>query len=238
MPNIIDMQQTPLASTEVVLHELGASLAVSLATVQNELARYPNELGAFLLDEIEVTIPVCLRVDELGQIRVRTIEDSPDKFESGQVRLRIKPVIGTNQAVPQCADQPLPALGDALSTEAINRLEELRVFSIEDLLRIARDTAGQRAMEKLLPDIKIKDVIERATLFTLPDLAPRLAAALVQMGVTSPVDLVKRDSNKLADEINERLKDKLDKVVTSEDVSNFQSAIRRLTQLHSPGSQP
>lgn len=238
MPKTTDKSQVPPISTEVALHELGNGLAISFATVQNELARYPNELGAFLLDEVEVTIPVRLRIDELGQIRVHMIEDNSDKSEGGQIHLRIRPVLGATQTTPKCADQPLSTLGDILPTEAIQRLEELRVFSIEDLLRIARDAAGQRAVEKLLPEVKLNTVVERATLFTLPDLTPRLAETLLQIGVTSPTDLVKRNSKDLANEINKRLEGKTDKILTPEDVNNFQSSIRLLTQLRLPNSQP
>lgn len=238
MPNAIDMPQSSLPSTEVVLHELGEGLAISIATVQNELARYPNDIGAFLLDEIEVTIPVRLRVDELGQLRVRIVENAPDKPECELIHLRIRPVVGTTQPVPHCADQPLSALGDVLSPGTIKRLEELRVFSIEDFLRVARDTAGQHAIKKLLPRVKLSAMIDRATLFTFPDLAPRLATTLVQIGVTSPMDFVKRDSKSLADEINKRLEGKSDESLTPEDVSNLQSFIKQLTQIRLPGRQP
>ncbi len=236
MPNAINIPQAIPTSMEVALHELGESFAISLATVQNELACYPNELGSFLLDEIEVTIPVRLRVDELGQIRVHTVDDTPDKPESGQIRLCIRPVLGASQTIPQCANQPLSALGDVLPTEAIKQLEKLRVFSIEDLLRVARNPAGQRAVEELLPEVKLKDAIDRATLFTLPNLSPRLAATLVQMGITSPVNLVNHDSKTLADEINKRLEGKLEKMVTPEDILDFQASIRRLTQIRLLGS--
>lgn len=226
--------QTPLKSTEIALHELGEGLAISIATVQNELARYPNELGSYVLDEVEITIPARLRVDKIGQLRVCTVNDAQDNQGLTKIHLRVRPVLGTTQSVPLSADKPLSALGDVLPSNAIKQLEELRVFSVEDFLRITRNTAGQSAVQKMLPDIKLNSVIDRATLFTLPDVTPSLAITLVQIGITSPMDLVTRDSKSLTEEINKQLEGRLDTMLTQEDVLNFQSSIRQLTKLRLP----
>src|ERR1700755_1674564 len=52
-------------SAEVAIHELGESLAATVASVQGEMARYNTALGTYVLDEIDISIPVMLRVTKL-----------------------------------------------------------------------------------------------------------------------------------------------------------------------------
>src|SRR4051794_35808076 len=61
-------------SEEVAIHELGESLAATVASVQGEMARYNTALGTYVLDEIDISIPVMLRVTKLGQVMARVTD--------------------------------------------------------------------------------------------------------------------------------------------------------------------
>src|SRR4051812_44105590 len=77
-------------SAEVAIHELGESLAATVASVQGEMARYNTALGTYVLDEIDISIPVMLRVTKLGQIMARVTDSQTPDSAVGQIRLRLK----------------------------------------------------------------------------------------------------------------------------------------------------
>src|SRR5205085_9892360 len=74
-------------SAEVAIHELGESLAATIASVQGELARYNTALGTYVLDEIDVSIPVMLRVTKLGQVLARVTDTQTPDSAVGPIRL-------------------------------------------------------------------------------------------------------------------------------------------------------
>src|SRR6185503_1066888 len=82
---------TSAASTEVALHELGESLVTSAVTLQRELRRYGEANGALLLEDLEMELPVKLRVDSLGQMMAEVVNEPPANSVLTRIRLRIRP---------------------------------------------------------------------------------------------------------------------------------------------------
>lgn len=220
-------------STEVALHELGESIAVTVASVQDELARYPNDLGAYVLDEVDLNVPVQLRVDGLGQVKATVIEGAAPSSNVGQLHLRLRPILGASQTPPPAPIQPLDALG-ALSREEIARLEAERVFSVEDLTRIARNASGRAALTKFGLEADLENVLDRADILSLPMLPPSVAASLLQVGVGAPTDFVKEDPAKLAESLSERL----GQTLSIEDVASWQTEVSETLVLPLPSQQP
>ena len=55
------------ASTELALHELGEALATAVATMHQELARYSHAGGAYILDDVELTLPLAVRTEFMAR---------------------------------------------------------------------------------------------------------------------------------------------------------------------------
>lgn len=144
--------EAPLAlpeSTEVGLNELAESLALAARGMQQELVRYPESLGAFVLDDLELNIPMRMRVNELGQVMATVMPVERPGAVFGHVRMRLRPAPGAIS--PLCApasELPLDRLG-SLEPEIIQKLRALRVFSVGDFLRVAQRPGGQAALERL-----------------------------------------------------------------------------------------
>lgn len=194
------VQRAPAVSAEVGLHELGESIAATVVSVQGELSRYPNSLGAYLLDEVELTIPLQMRVDDLGQPLV-VVASSETSGPTTTVRMRVRPVLGAS-SVPADGHQPLEQL--ALSADVIAKLQDRRVFSVEDLQRVARDPAGQVALARLGLGVPIERVVARADLLTLREIPPQIATALLQSDIESADAFAKADATKLAPILSRR----------------------------------
>jgi hypothetical protein len=161
------------ASAEVAIHELGESLAATVASVQGEMARYNTALGAYVLDEVDVSIPVLLRVTKLGQVLARVTDSQAPDAAVGQIRLRLKPSAGAAPVpTPPGAAQPL-ALIDLISREALAR----EVFGFD-----------------------LQGVLDRAALVALP-LPEGVGVLLIKLNVISPEQFVKSDPAQLADAI-------------------------------------
>ena len=203
-------------STEVVLHELGESIAAAVGKIQQELARYTNALGSYVMDEMEVSIPIRMRVDDLGQTMVAVAQDGAN---GSSLRLRLKPVPPVIQAQPASTTQPLESLG--LTADQVAKLKEHRVFSVDDLQRVARNVAGQEALQKVTPGQALAPALDKAALLSLPMLPPAIATALVRWGMTTPADFVKQEPVALA----KRLSDELKVAITADDVKKWQSQV-------------
>ena len=186
------------ASAEVAIHELGESLAATVASVQGEMARYNTALGAYVLDEIDVSIPVLLRVTKLGQVLARVTDSQTPDAAVGQIRLRLKPSAGAAPVpTPSGAAQPL-ALIDLISRDALARLAEERVYSVGDLLRLASTAAGREALAREVFGSDLQGVLDRAALIALP-LPEGVGVLLLKLNVLSPEQFVKSDPAQLAD---------------------------------------
>jgi hypothetical protein len=206
-------------SAEVAIHELGESLAATVASVQGEMARYNTALGTYVLDEIDISIPVMLRVTKLGQVLARVTDTQAPDSAVGQIRLRLKPSTGAAPVpTPSGASQPLSTI-ELISREALARLEGDRVFSVGDLLRLAATPAGRDALAREVFGFMLQPVLDRAALMSLP-LPSGVSTLLVKLGLNSPEQFVKSDPAQLADSIRSfaRLP------VQTADVSQWQEA--------------
>ncbi len=206
---------TPAPSSEVVLHELGESIAAAVGKIQQELARYTSALGSYVMDELEVSIPVRMRVDDLGQTMVAVDQDG---HNGSSLRLRLKPVPPVIQAQPASTTQPLESLG--LTPEQVAKLKERRVFSVDDLQRVARNVAGQEALQKVTPG-QLAPALDKAQVLSLPMLPPAVATTLVRWGIATPADFVKQEPVALA----KKLSDELKVAITADDVKKWQSQV-------------
>lgn len=208
---------TPPPSSEVVLHELGESIAAAVGKIQQELARYTSALGSYVMDELEVSIPIRMRVDDLGQTLVAIDQEG---HNGSSLRLRLKPVPPVIQAQPASTTQPLESLG--LTAEQVAKLKERRVFSVDDLQRVARNVAGQEALQKVTPG-QLAPALDKAQLLSLPMLPPAIATTLVRWGIATLADFVKQEPVALA----KRLSDELKVAVTADDVKKWQGQVEQ-----------
>lgn len=207
------------ASAEVAIHELGESLAATVASVQGEMARYNTALGTYVLDEIDISIPVMLRVTKLGQVMARVTDSQTPDSAVGQIRLRLKPSTGaTPVATPNGAAQPLQTI-DLITREALARLAEERIFSVGDLLRVAATAAGREALAREVFGFDLRGVLDRAALVALP-LPSGVSTLLLKLGFNSPEQFLKSDPTQLSNTI----RGYAELPVTAADISQWQES--------------
>lgn len=209
---------SPPASSEVVLHELGESIASAVGKIQGELARYTSALGSYVMDELEISIPVRMRVDDFGQTMVTVDHDG---HNGSALRIKLKPVPPVVQAQPASSTQPLDSLG--FTPAEVAKLKERRVFSVDDLQRVARNLSGQEALQKVTPSATLAQSLNKAQLLSLPMLPPAVATALLNWGIATPADFVKQDPVALA----KRLSDELHVALSADDVKRWQDQVRQ-----------
>jgi hypothetical protein len=174
-----------------------------------------------------------LRVDDLGQVKTTIADSETPGAAIGQLHLRMRPVLGASQPPPVTSGQSLDELG-AFSPEAIARLEAERIFSVDDLLRVARNASGRTALARLDLGAGVDAVLDRAAVLSLPALPGPVAESLLQIGVESPNDFVQQDAAKLAESLSERLK----QPISVEDVKSWQQDVSEATSLPLPSKQP
>ena len=224
----------PLQSSEVALHELGESVAAAVISVQQELARYPASMGVYLLDEVDLSIPVCLRIDSLGQVMATVIERQQPGEVTGQMRLHLRPVQGRLQSPHHViSDLPLADLC-VLAPEVILRLEAQRIFSIDDLLRVARHASGRNALVKMGLGVELDSVLNRADVLLLPMLPIPVARSLLRIGIKAPSEFVERDAEELA----EILTAQLNQVFHKQDIICWQQEVDEYIAIPLPCRQP
>jgi len=215
-----DAPPPPPGSTEVVLHELGESIGAAIASVQDELGRYPNTLGAYLLDEVALEIPVAMRVDQLGQVMTTVVEDAGPAGTVGRLKFQIRPVLGASAPPPVSSGQSLADLG-LLSKDALSRLQELRIFSVDDLLRVGRNATGRSRLESIGLDVPVAQALEEATAAATPALPDAVKAVLRKQGIRTLKDFAKQDAATLARALSEQLGE----AVSEADVKRWQQAV-------------
>lgn len=218
-------------SAEVGLHELGESIAGTVARVQAELARYPSSVGTYVLDEIGLTMPVEMRVDELGQVLAKVVDGDADaRANVGRVELKVKPVLGAVHAPPTIPDQPLSVLTE-LSAEAIQKLEAQRIFSVEDVARVARSPSGRATLESYELGVDLDTLLAKAALLSLPMLPVRVREALLSLGYSSPDAFVKEED---AETLAGKLSTALEQEISAEHVTAWQAAVRKALEVPLP----
>ncbi|MGZ8649345.1 MAG: hypothetical protein ACXW08_12080 [Solirubrobacteraceae bacterium] len=218
------------SAPELTITELGEALAVTAASIQQELAHYPTEKGTFVLDDLDVELPVGFGVDSLGQLRVRMASEEQQE-SAGRLRLRVKPLLEAPGARSATAPQPLESLG-ALRPEVIERLQAERVYSVGDLLRVSRNVAGARALEALGVE-NLASVRGRAEVVALPSVPPVVAESLVLAGIHEPKAFVAADPAELAG----RLQAQLGQPMSAKDVAGWQASTRPFVLLHRPSEE-
>lgn len=216
-------------STEVVLHELGETVATTVARVQAELDQYPSGLGAYVVDEVHVSIPLRMRVDELGQVRATVVADAGATGPGiGQLELRVRPVLGARQPPPVVSGQSIASLG-TLPPGALEKLAEQRIFSVDDLLVAARKPGARAALEELgVPDLDA--TIERARFVSMSVIPAAVTAELAAAGVGTAAQFVKRSPKPLA----RLLTRKLDQPIDAGAVEAWQADVKAALEVPLP----
>jgi hypothetical protein len=97
-------------------------------------------------------------------------------------------------------------------------LERQHVFTVDDLLRIGRDVAGIRALERLGTQIPVWSILGRAMLLALG-----MPSALFDVDICTPDQLLTADAVKLA----ARLTTKNGTPYRVEQVKEWQDCVRR-----------
>lgn len=215
-----DAPRSMPTSTEVRLDELGESVAQAAWNMQQELARYPASLGAFMLDDLELSIPVRMRTDELGQVLATVMDTEQPGALVGQVRLRVRPTPGLVPAPPSSASaQPLEALG-VLGPVALQKLHAHRIFSVGDLVRVAQAPEGRAALEHLDLGSSLEAVLARAAVLSLPTVPQTVSEKLLELGIQSPGHFIEQDAGQLS----RRLTEKLRQPISASAVESWQRA--------------
>ncbi|WP_139173719.1 hypothetical protein [Geodermatophilus telluris] len=226
-------------STEVAVHELGESLAFSMALAQHELNRHATVGGAFVLDDLDATLAVGFRVDPLGQL-MATVTDGEPVGGAGrpvsQLRLRLTAREGVTPPAPSVPAPPVSAL-PGLTREQITRLESFRIFSVQDLARVLRTPSGRAALRGRLTGVDPDELLERVTLLGQPGLPAAVASALLALKVSSVTDFLKADADRLARRLAPLLDDLTDGAVTEEDVRAWQAAVRASRRVSRPSKR-
>ena len=206
------------ASAEVTLEELGDAVAAAASRIQAELGAYDTPLGAFGVDELELVLPLDARIDDLGQAQV-AVRGAGNPAGGGQIRLRIRPTGGAPKEYPATARSPLAVLG-TLSPEAIRGLAARRVFSVDDLLRVARSAAGRTALGRLFPLEKIELALRRAEFLASPLLPFAVAQAI--LAVDPAIDGPRAFSRINAAALAAKLSERLGQAITVETIQGWQ----------------
>lgn len=185
------------SSDEVAIHELGEALAVSAVSIRRELQRYPDEMGSFTIEDFEVDLPVRMRVDSLGQVMATVLPSAQANDAVARVRIRLKPGEKQVNAAPVIADYPVKAL-DSFSGDEIKTLEKHRIFSVEDFIRVCRNTAGRTQLEKLVSTSSIERALKPAELLTMPSVPGSISLGLIKNNIRSAEDFLGNKPEDLA----------------------------------------
>jgi hypothetical protein len=212
---------------EVAVHEIGESAASAVIAIQRELSRYPEALGSYVIDEFELSVPVRLRMDGFGQMLATVVNGSEPSDaaakEVGNLRLRMRPADEHERIQRELSGRPLAAL-DALSPAAIARLERHRIFTVEDLQRVARTPVGREGIAGLSLGVKVDELLKRAFVVSLPVLPGPVAEALVKMDMVQPRDFIKARPENLAPSLSRRVHRR----VTPEEIVSWQKDVSLL----------
>jgi hypothetical protein len=228
------MADTTNSTTEITIQELGESLSLTLAGVQQELARYSAAVGRYLLDEIELDVPVRLRIDELGQV-MTTIANAQDPAnEVTRIHLRLRPAnpdepIGL--PAPGAADQPLSILN--ISEQAVYQLQTYRIFSIRNFIRVASTPSGYQALLQVNLGWELADLLDRAFFASSPELPSTVVKALFQFEIRSRQQFVeiRRDT---IDVLARNLSEGLQQRIEPEHIIAWQDAVRASMKIPLP----
>jgi hypothetical protein len=220
-----------LSAAEVGLHELGGSLADTVATVQEELARYSSTLGAFLLDEIALDIPVSFRVDSLGQLMTTVSSTEKAGALTGMVHLKVRPVLGASHPRPPVrSNVPLISLS-MFPPETIAYLNSRRIFTVDDLVRIASIVSSRQSLiqgdsTRKLTETTLNLALARAGLLRLPTVPLSATEILFSINVDSIDAFLASDPMELGNVLQQ-----MGLPISPEEIYSWQTQTRELLGL-------
>ncbi len=225
---VIEIAGTPTTeNSDVALHELGETIADAVHRMRNELVRYPSELGAYLVDELDLSVPVAVQLDRLGQVRARVVDRAPADEQLGHFRLRVRPVTGVQAPLSEQLDQPLSILPE-LSAAALAELAALRIYSVEDLARLAQTAAGWQALATLGLGVDLNKLLEKVALLAVRVLPRPIRDALVRLGFGGLQAFVDAEPAELATQLTTEV----GQPITVDAVALWQASV--LSLLHIP----
>lgn len=185
------------ASAEVTVHELADGLAQALVSAQRELDRYGSSLGAYVLEELDFTVPVRMRLDSLGQVMTSLVDQPQKDAPLAQLRLRVRAAVGADSPPDVTSPQALDELG-VFDAAVLKQLASFRIFSVDDLLRVARGAAGRSALRQIELGRPLDEILDQLSVAAVPVITPSARRMLVQAGIKSTADLMSRDPAALA----------------------------------------
>ncbi len=201
-------------------------MVASAVSIQRELRRYSEDNGAFQLEDLEVELPVKMRVDSLGQMMTEVVSDVPTNTALTRIRLRIRPDAEPPDRIPIIADAPLASL-KTLTPEHVAFLEAHRIFSVEDLIRAARGAAGRKGLEAVIPPAVLDHSLARGSVLVIPVVPAPVAGALFKVGLGSIDAFQRRDPSHLATVLTRAL----GQTISKDDVAGWQADLRKLRTL-------
>jgi hypothetical protein len=197
---IADQLPADLREPVLTMGELTANVAAVVGAMQAELHRYPTAGGAFVVDALEVVLPVRASVDALGQLRAEVIDT--DDPAAPRMRLAVRPTPSAAPSEPP-PTVPIEELDDVLTGEQIATLHQLRIFDLLDLDRVLAQPATRVALQPL--DLPLDAVRQRAEVVAGLGLPGPLGVALLRSGVTSRDTFLARPIEELAQALGDEL---------------------------------
>jgi hypothetical protein len=189
----VGLQLVPTVPRDVPrMSELGGRLASDLGAMQSELNRYPLSGGVFVVDQMELALPLVTVVDDLGQVRTRVA--GPDE-QSNAVRFLIRPVFDVPPQAALAADLSLEALA-LLTPDQITMLRLRRIDDLAGLVQVLRGPTATRTLAA--SGFPIDGIVAELHLIFDSGLPTDIGVALLQLGITSIREFVLRDTENLS----------------------------------------
>lgn len=210
---------------ELTIEELGESLITALTNVQRSLAGSASEAGRYLMDEVDLDVPVRLRVGPDGQVLVTPAEGDDPPHQLTRIHLKVRPA-EADEAIglplPAGSDRPLSVIPD-LPEVVIQRLNLLHIFTIGDFLRVTSTVRGYERISQLNLDIDLDKTIGQCKLVASPEMPYVLAEDLLRHGVNSRLQFAQLKREQLSQVISDRLIE----IIGIEEIIRIQQTIRQ-----------
>ncbi|MCC6612868.1 MAG: hypothetical protein IT320_05270 [Anaerolineae bacterium] len=211
--------------TELTILELGESVVQALTGVQQTLARSADDAGRYLMDEVELDVPVRLRIGPDGQVLVSPAEGDEPAHQLTRIRLKLRPAEQDESVglpLPTGTDRPLTVLSELVPI-VIQRLNDLRIFTVGDFLRTTSTVRGYALLSKLDMDFDLDKTIDQAKLVASPEMPYVLAEDLLQHNVNSRVEFAKLSPAQLKASVSDRLLE----IMGMDEITRIQAVIRQ-----------
>jgi hypothetical protein len=210
---------------EITILELGESIVQALTGVQQKLARSADDAGRYLMDEVEMDVPVRLRIGADGQTYVTPAEGDEPAHVLTRIRLKLRPA-EQDESVglppPAGSDRPMSVI-PTLSEDTIKQLIGLHLFTIGDFLRATSTVRGYELLAQLKIDFDLDLTIDQAKLIASPEMSYVLAEDLLRHGINSRAEFARLSKDELQQAISERVIE----VLGHEEILRIQASIRQ-----------